>query len=57
MSQVTEDTKKTQQESRRPYQAPQLLVYGAVKDFTAGGTGSVAEVFPGAPWALKTRYS
>jgi len=43
MSHVTDDTKKTQQKSRRHYKEPHLIVYGAVKDLTAGGSGKNSE--------------
>jgi hypothetical protein len=28
---------------RRPYRAPRLIVYGAVRDLTAGGSGKAPE--------------
>jgi len=43
MSQVKDDKKKMQQKPRRSYQKPHLLVYGAVKELTAGGGGSTVE--------------
>ena len=43
MPHTTDNQKKKEQKTLRPYQTPQLLVYGAVKDLTAGGTGSVVE--------------
>jgi hypothetical protein len=32
---------------RRPYRAPSLVVYGEVRELTAGGTGNAAEGAPG----------
>ena len=43
MSQVKDDKKKIEQKARRPYQKPELLVYGTVKDLTAGGSGNAQE--------------
>jgi len=43
MSQTTDDTKKTQQKSKRPYKVPQLINYGALKDLTAAGSGKRGE--------------
>ncbi|HSO21616.1 MAG TPA: lasso RiPP family leader peptide-containing protein [Chondromyces sp.] len=32
---------------RRPYGAPRLVVYGEVRELTAGGTGNASENAPG----------
>ena len=43
MTQVTDDAKKIQEESRKLYHKPHLLLSGPLKDMTAAGTGQKAE--------------
>ena len=47
MSQVTDNKNKKQQKPLQPYQSPHLLIFGALRDLTAGGSGTSAE--PGPP--------
>ena len=44
MSQLKDDTKKKKEKSPRPYKEPQLVVYGPLRDLTAGGAGSKQEM-------------
>ena len=37
------DNRQGQTATQRPYRAPRLLVYGAMRELTAGGTSGVAE--------------
>ena len=46
MSQVTDDKNKKQQKSLQPYQSPHLLIFGALRDLTAGGSFGNAESSP-----------
>ena len=43
MSQVTGNKNKKQQKSLQPYQSPHLLIFGTLRDLTAGGSGTSAE--------------
>ena len=49
MFQVTEEKKNKDQESRRSYNAPHLIVFGALRDLTAGGSGTLQETGGGPP--------
>jgi hypothetical protein len=44
MKYLSEDREQHVQQSKaRPYNAPRLVVYGAVRDITSGGTGKASE--------------
>jgi len=49
MSQVTDDKNKKQQKSLQPYHSPHLVIFGALRDLTAGGTGTKLESSGGGP--------
>jgi hypothetical protein len=40
---IERQKQQTQQSNTRPYQAPRLFVYGAMRQLTAGGTGTQNE--------------
>jgi hypothetical protein len=40
---LNHDQRHASQPVRRPYRSPQLLVYGAMRDLTAGGSGNTTE--------------
>ena len=40
---MNEHSQNHQQLNAKPYQAPRLLIYGAVRDLTTSGTGQAAE--------------
>jgi hypothetical protein len=44
MSQLKDDTKRNKEKSLRPYKEPQLVVYGPLRDLTAGGTQGTGEM-------------
>jgi hypothetical protein len=43
MSKVADDIKKVAQLNRRTYQSPRIVIYGALRHLTAGGTGAKGE--------------
>jgi hypothetical protein len=44
MTHLPEDQKREEKKpGKRPYQSPQLVVYGAVRDLARGGTGKAQE--------------
>jgi hypothetical protein len=47
MSQKMDEKKKMKKNSRRTYQVPNLIIYGALRDLTAAGTGTTPEPKPG----------
>lgn len=47
MSQFKDTKKKMKQEVRRPYQTSRLVIYGALRDQTASGSGLTQENNPG----------
>jgi len=49
MSHVTENKNKKQHQALQPYHSPHLLIFGALRELTAGGTGTNPESSPPTP--------
>jgi len=47
MSQAIEEKKHKDQECRRTYNSPHLIVFGALRDLTASGSGTLPEAGSG----------